>query len=450
MNITQENRDELNSVIKIQIEPQDYQQKLEEVLKDYRKKAKLDGFRPGKAPMGIVKKLYGTSALLDQVNQLLGEGLSNHIVENELRIMGEPLPSEDSPDIDWEKQTSFEFSFDIAMAPDVDLDPGKLDNIVQYVIEADDKIIDEQVENFCQRFGSYLPVETAEENDLLKGDFIQLDDKGEPITDGIRAEDALISVSTIGDEESKKLFIGAQANQDIIIDALKAFPNDADRAAMFKMKKDEADQIKGQFKFTISEVSRFTKAELDQKLFDSTYGEGVITSVEEYRDRMKKDLEMQFSNESAYKFHIDVRERLLNEAGFELPDEFLKRWMLATTKDEDLTKEKIEEEYPAFREDLRWQLIKDKFIKEQSIEAEKEEILAFAIQDARNRFRQYGMYDVPEDQLKGLAESILSNKDEERRMVEQIQENKVITFVKETVKVEDKKISLDGFKKLFE
>ena len=159
---------------------------------------------------------------------------------------------------------------------------------------------------------------------------------------------------------------------------------------------------------------------------------------------------MQLSNESSYKFHLDAREKLLKKGKFDLPDEFLKRWMLATTKDETLTKEKIEEEYPGFKEDLRWQLIREKFVNEQELKAEQEEIRSYAIQDARNRFRQYGMYDVPEDQLAGLAESILSNKEEERRLIEQILENKVINFVKETVKVEDKPISLDEFKKMFD
>lgn len=450
MNVNQENLDELNAIIKIQIEPEDYKEKVEEVLKDYRKKATLDGFRPGKAPFGIIKKLYGTSALVDQVNQLLGTKLNDYISENNIRILGEPLPNEDSPAIDWEKDTNFEFAFDIAIAPEVELTLSKKDKVFQYVIEADDKIIDEQIENSCQRFGAYDKTDKAEENDMIKGDFIQLDENGDPLTDGLRAEDALVSVSTIVDKDIKNLFIGLEANQDLILDPNTAFPNDADRAAMFKLKKDDIGQISGQFKFTVNEVTRFKAAEVNQELFDKSYGEGAVKTIEEYRERIKKDLEMQLANEGSYKFHIDAREKLLKKSKFELPDEFLKRWMLATTKDEALTKEKIEEDYPSFKDDLRWQLIKGKFVEEQEIKVEAEEIKSYAIQDARNRFAQYGMPNVPDEQLMGLAESILSNKEEERRLIEQIQENKVISFVKETVKVEDKKVSLDEFKKFFD
>ncbi len=449
MNISKENLDELNSIIKIQIEPEDYHNKVEDVLKDYRKKAKFDGFRPGKVPYGMVKKMYGTSALLDQVNQLLSENLTKYLSDNELRILGEPLPNENSPTIDWENQTSFEFDFDIAMAPEIMLNLSKKDKVKKYIIEADDKIIDEQIENFCQRFGSYEPSEKARENDLIKGDFIQLDEKGEPLAEGLRAEDALVSISTIVDEEIKKQFIGVKINEDLVFDPSLAFPNMADRAAMLKINKDKLADITGQFKYSISEVSQFKPAAIDQDLFDKTFGEGAIASLDEFRERIKTDIEVQFSQEGFYKLHMDLRDKLLEKADFELPDDFLKRWMLATTKDETLTMEKIEEEYPAFKKDLRWQLIKEKFIEEQSIKAEPDEIKANAVLDARNRFQQYGMYDVPEDQLVGLAESLLSNKDEERKIIEHIQENKVITFVKELVKLDDNKVSLEEFKKLF-
>jgi trigger factor len=450
MNIKQENLDELNSVITVQIEPEDYESKVDEVLRDYRRKAKFNGFRPGKAPMGIVRKLYGTSAVIDQVNQLLSDGLNKHLIENELRILGEPLPSKDSPSIDWSNQKSFDFVFDIALAPEFEISISGRDKVPFYLIQSDDKIIDEQIENFSQRFGSYEPSEEAGENDLLKGDFIQLDENGDPLENGIRTEDTLVSLGQVADEENKKQLTGVKANQDVVIDPVTAFPNEADRAAMFRVKREELGRITGKFRYTVSEVSSFKPAEINQELFDKTYGEGTVSSIEEYREKIRNDLEMQFRNESNYKFHIDAREKLLKKADFNLPDEFLKRWMLETTKDETLTNEKIEEEYPSFRDDLRWQLIKDKIIEEQSISVEENEKRAYAVEDARNRFRQYGMYDVPQEQLAGLAESILSNKDEERRLVEQIQENKVINFVKETVKVDEKKVSLDEFKKLFD
>jgi len=450
MNISRENLDELNAQIKIQIEPSDYTDKVNNVLRDYRKKASFDGFRPGKVPFGMVKKLYGKSALLDEVNKLLSENLSKYLTDNKLRILGEPLPSEDSPSIDWDTQNNFDFAFDIAISPEFELSLSKKDKVKLYKIEVDDKVIDEQTEQFCQRFGSYEPTEKAENNDLIKGDLIQLDENAEALQEGLRAEDALVSISTIADEEIKSQFIGIQANDDIVFDPAKAFPNEADRAAMFKIKKEELENVNGQFKLTVGEVSRFQAAKINQDLFDKSFGEGNISSLEEYRDRIKKDIEMQFSQESSYKFHVDARDKLVDKMDFDLPDDFLKRWMLATTKDETLTMEKIEEEYPDFKKDLRWQLIKEKIIEEQSIKAEQEEVKAFAIQDARNRFRQYGMYDVPDDQLAGLAESILASKEEERKIIDNIHEDKVINFVREMVKVEEKPISLDGFKKLFE
>lgn len=449
MNITKENIDDLNATVRVQIIEEDYLPKVSEVLLDYRKKANVHGFRPGKAPMGLVKKMYGTAVLVDEVNKMLSEKLSSFLFEGEFRVLGEPLPNEESPAINWESQKDFDFVFDIALAPEIEINLSKRDKVKWYVIDVDEKMIDDQSENYTKRFGGFEPADMSEGDDMVKGDLIELGEDGEKKEDGVEAIDAMVSINTLP-EDIKASFIGLKLGDDIILDMPKTFPNETDRAALLKVDKEKLEELSQSFMYTIGEVSRFTPVALDQDLFDKVYGENEVKSEEEFRNRLKDELQSHLERESLYKFHIDAKEKLVKKFKVDLPDEFLKRWMLTTSKDEKLTPESLELEYPKFQEDLQWQLIKDLIIKENNIEVVEDEVKAEAVNVARAQFQQYGLHDAPEEQLVQFAQSILTNEDEQRRINERILEDKVISFVKETVKLDDQTISLDDFKKLFE
>jgi len=449
MKINKENIDDLNAVVRIQISENDYSEKVNLVLQDYRKKAKVDGFRPGKTPIGLVKKMYGTAILVDEVNKLLSESLTKFLYSDDFRILGEPLPNEDSPAINWETQKDFEFTFDIGIAPEFELKLSKRDKIKWYNIDVDESLINDQAENFAKRFGGFKPADVSEADDMIKGDLTELDENGDQKEAGVVALDALVSINTILDKDAKDQFIGLKAGDEIKLDILKTFPNETERSSLLKIQKDQLEDISNTFLYTIGEVSHFVPAPIDQELFDQAYGQDKVKSEEEFKQKIKEDLQSQFDRESFYKFQIDTKEKLVKKTNFELPDEFLKRWMLATTKDEKMTKESLEEEYPRFSEDLKWQLIKDLISKEQGIKAEEDEIKAEAVNVARAQFQQYGIFDAPEDQLIQFSQNILTNEDEQRRMKESIEEKKVVSFVKEAVKLDEQTVSVDEFKELF-
>ncbi len=450
MNITKENIDDLNAIVRVQIIEEDYLPKVSEVLQDFRRKAKLDGFRPGKAPLGIIKKMYGKAALVDEVNKLLSEKLSNYLFEGDFRILGEPLPNESSPAIDWDSQKDFDFAFDIALAPAVEISLSKKDKIKWYNIEVSDSMINDQSENYTKRFGGFEPAEVSEIDDMVKGDFNELDENGEKKENGLEALDALVSINTLPDTEVKDQFIGLKVGDELIVDIVKAFHNETDRASLLKVDKEKLAFLNSTFKYTIGEVSRFTPVTLDQELFDKIYGENVVTSEEEFRERIKNELQAHLDRESNYKFHLDVKDKMVSKTDLQLPDDFLKRWMLASSKDNKLNPETLEKEYPLFSEDLKWQLIKDKIAKDNEMTVNEDEVKAEAVNVARAQFQQYGIYDAPEEQLVQFAQSILTNEDEQRRINERILEDKVISFVREAVKLDEQSISLDEFKKLFE
>lgn len=449
MNINKENIDDLNAIVRIQISEEDYKDKIAAVLLDYRKKAKVDGFRPGKAPMGLVKKMYGLAVLADEVNKLLSDNLTKYLYENDFRVLGEPLPNEDNPAIDWENQKDFEFAFDIGIAPEIEVNLNKRDKIKWYSININDTLINDQVESYAKKNGNFEPADISIANDMLKGDLTELNEDGKQKEGGVVALDALVALNSLTDEDAKAQMLGLKVGDEIKLDMLKTFPNKTERISLLKIKKEDLENISNTFLYTIGEVSRFGAAAIDQELFDKTFGADQIKSEEEFRQRIREELQSQLDRESLYKFHIDSKEKLIGKIKIDLPDAFLKRWMLATTKDKNMTKETLDKDYPSFSEDLKWQLIKDYITKGQKFKAEEDEIKAEAVNMARAQFQQYGIFDAPEDQLIQFSQSILTKEDEQRRIKERILEDKVISFVREAVKLDEQTVSLDEFKELF-
>lgn len=460
MNISRENPDELNAVIHIGFEPADYQPKVDAALLEYRKKARFDGFRPGKVPPGLVKKMYGKSIQADEVQRLLTDTLNNYVRENNLRILGEPLPNVNSPVINWDTDESFNFIFDIAIAPEIKLNISSNDTITDYKISITPEMIEKQVEDYTRRFGSLQPTEKISEEDVVKGDLCELSDHDHEHTHDeehehdhdhhhpVHAHGTLIYIKTIGDEKIKKQFLKASVGDKLVFNPNVAFPNETDRASLLKVSKEELSEIDTDFEFTIAEASRFTPAEINQELFDKAFGEGEIDSEESFRKRIEEDLERQLVRDSRYKFHLDTREKLMSETEVPLPEEFLKRWMLLTSKDESLTPEKLEQDFPAFAVDLKWRMIKNQIIGDQKLEATDEEIREQAIWSAQSRYFQYGIYDAPPEQLFRLADVLLKNEEEKSRMADVILENKVVEYVRGQFGLVEQNISLEDFNQL--
>ncbi|RUT79286.1 trigger factor [Ancylomarina longa] len=449
MNITKTNIDDLNAVIKLQIVKEDYESRVNDVLKDHRKKANINGFRPGKVPMGVIKKMYGTPVLADEINKILSQELMKYIRENDLKIMGEPLPNEtDQKEIDWEKDSEFEFAFDIALTPEYTLNLSKRDKINFYKIKVDDKMIENGVQMHARRFGSNEAVEVVEEKELLKGNYAQVDAEGKLIEDGIVSNDVAITLEYMADEDAKKKFIGTKKNDIIVFNPAKAFANKTDLASMLNISKEEAETLDADFQFTITEINKFVNAELNQELFDKVFGEGSVTSLEEFQNKIKEDIEKQLINDSDYKFLIDAKEKLVKKSKMELPEAFLKRWIIATNK--EMTEEQVETDFTSYVDDFKWQLIKTRLTEENDLKVSEEEIMEFAKKQALMQFQQYGMMDVPEEYLNNYAQQMMQNQDEQRKIYDRKLDDKVVGYLKETIKIEEKELSTEEFNKMFE
>lgn len=450
MDIKLNNIDDLNAHINVKVTPEDYKEKVDKVLKDYRKKANVPGFRPGKVPMGYVKKMYGKAVLVDEINKLLSDSLVNYIKDENLNILGEPLPSkdQDQENIDWDNQDEFEFKFDIAKKPDFEINLTKREKLNYYELQPDDKLIDQTIENYANRNGENVDAEeisTTEET--LKGEITQLDDDGNPMENGIKKEDALMSLQVMKDEDIKKLFEGEQIYNAVIFDLKKAYPNDTEIASLLDISKEEAAELDGEFRFTINEIKQFVPAEINQELFDKLYGEGNVTSEEQFREKIVEEIKSNFKQQSEYKFLLDAKDKLIKKLELELPDEFLKRWLEASQK--DLTKEKIDEEYDSFKKDMQWQLIVDKIFKENEFEVKEDEILQFAKDLTMQQFMQYGLTEIPEEQLENYAKEIIGKEEERRKIIDKLAENKVLEYIKDSIKVETKEATMDEFSNFF-
>ncbi len=448
MNITRENIDDVNAVIKVSIEKADYEQTVNNTLKEYRQKATVPGFRPGKVPAGLVKKKYGTAILLDEVNKLLSQKLSGYLVEEKLNILGEPLPNEEQQkSIDWNTDENFEFVFDVALAPEVKITLDKNDKYNYFNIAVSEEMIDQQVEMAENQLGENVPVEEIKDNSSVRGDFVQLDENGNEIEDGIQPKGVFLAVDMIKDEEIKKAFVGGKKGDTLTFDPVKAFENRHEVGHMLKIKHEEADTLNSEFKFTINEILEYKKAELNEDLFKKMYGEETETkTVEDFRNRIKDEIAINLQHSSEHKFAIDTRDALLEKANVKLPEAFLKRWLITINK--ELTLEQIENEFDYFIKDLQWQLIKDSIIKENELKVTPDETRDFAKQMARAQYSQYGIYDVPEEQLESFAKMILEKPEESERIFKKLYEDKVIAVVKEKVEIEEKEVSQDEFNEM--
>ncbi len=450
MNITKENIDELNAKLRIKIEKDDYKEKVDEMLRDYRKKARMNGFRPGKVPQGLINKMYYKPVLVEEINKLVSESISSYITEQEINILGDPLPAEDEQQpIDWDNQSEFEFIFDLGIAPELDLTVTDKDKVVYYQVTPRNDLMDKYIESYTERYGDHVEAEEVTDNELLKGRLVELDENGEIKEGGVFQENATMSVDVIKDEEIKKQFTGLKKDSEVNFDLKKAYPNETEQATMLNVDKAALPEINPVFKLTITSILRFKQADLNQEFYDKVFGEGQVKSEEEFRAKLQEQIDENLKNDADYRFTFDAKEMLLNKVDFSLPDEFLKRWLMASNEGK-ISEEQLEKEFPAFVNDLKWQLIKNKIAKDNDIKVEETDLLNHAKIVAQQQFAQYGMPNVPDEHLTNFAQKILEKEQDRRRIYEQVQEQKIFAFVKEKVTLKEKKISMDDFEKLFE
>ncbi len=449
MNITNQKIDDLNAVVSVKLGPDDYQGKVEVVLKDYRKKANIPGFRPGMVPMGLVKKLYYKPVLAEEINKLVSENLMNYIRDEKIKMLGEPLPhQDDSKVIDFDKDSEFEFSFDLGLFQEFSLNISEKDKISYYTIKIEDSVVEEYKNNVTKRFGDFAPVDAAGKDELIKGNLVQIDSAGNVGEEGIRAENISISLDMMKDDSVKKLFKGKKAGESVNFDLRKAYPSDVELSSLLRIDKELAANVTGEFRLEIAEILEFKKHELNQELFDKVYGEGIVKSEAEFLEKLVEELKVNYERESNYKFAIDTKDYLIKKAKLALPVEFLKRWILETN--EKMTADQIEKEFADYEKEFQWQLIKDQLIKENDIKVSEEELLEYAVTLARNQFYQYGLFNVPEEHILSYAKEQLGKKEEARRLFEQKFEENIYKLLREKVKLDKKETTAEKFKKLVE
>jgi trigger factor len=410
----------------------------------------MPGFRPGKVPMGMVKKMYGTQAKADEVNKLLGESLMNYIRENNVNMLGEPMASEKQVAQDIETQEDFEFIFDVALAPEFTVECSAADKVAYYDIQVSEEQVEEQVKQLAQRGGHTENVETYSDRDIVRGVLAELDETGMPKEGGLQVEMASLMPAYFKNEEQKAFFATAKTNDVITFCPAKAYEgSDAELAALLKIKKEETAQYQGNFSFQVNEISHFVAAELNQEFFDQVYGEGAVKSEEEFKNKVKENLQNQFVADSDYKFLLDVRAYLEEKVGqLEFPNEMLKKIMLANNADKG--EDFVNENYDKSIVELKWHLIKEQLVKANDIKVNDEDVKKTAIQATRFQFAQYGMANIPDEYLEQYASEMLKKKEQVQGLVERCIDEKLTAALKNVVTLEHKSVTVEEFNKMFE
>ena len=450
MNITFENPDKVNGLLTITLEKEDYQEKVEKTLKDYRKRAQVPGFRPGMVPMGMIKKQYGTAVKVDEINRLLGEKVTGYIRENKIQMLGEPLASEKQEPQDLEKDGPFTFMFDIAVAPEFKAELTSKDKIDYYTIKVDDKLLDQQVAMYASQHGEMQKAEVFSGNDTLTGDLRQLDENGNTLEGGITTDSSMIMPAYIKVEDQKKLFDGCKPGDIITFNPKKAYPdNDAEVAALLKVEKDAVKELSSDFSYQVTEIRHFQPAEVNQQLFDRLFGEGAVSNEKEFRQKISDMVQPQLAMNSDYKFQLDLRAYMEKKVGeLQFPKALLKRIMLQNNKDQGA--DFVEKNFEGSIRELKWHLIKEQLVAAQEIKVEEADLKAIAKESVRQQFAQYGMSDVPDDVLENYAAEQMKKRENMENYVDRAIDQKLVQKLKTIVKLNEKSVTLEEFNKLMQ
>ena len=448
MKISFENADKVNGQLTIVVEEADYNEKVEKTLKDYRKKANIPGFRPGQAPLSLIKKQVGEQVKMDELNKLVGETIYSYLKDNNIQFLGEPLPSAKQEAQDLAKPAPYTFVFDIAVAPEIDLELTDKDKLDYYEITVDDKLVDEQVDMFASRAGKYEQVEKYQAKDMLKGDMKELNADGSEKEGGIVKEGAVLMPEYIKVDDQKKLFKGLKRGQVVVFNPKKAFPeSEIEVSSMLGISKEEAANVDSDFAFHVLEITRYAKAPVNQELFDAIYGEGAVKDEADFRSKIAEGIANQLVSNSEFKLLQDLRAYCEKKVGkLVFPEEMLKRMMRTKVKDA----KEVDEKFEASLEELKWHLIKERLVKANDIKVNDDDVLDAARLQARIQFAQYGMSNLPDETVDNYAREMLKNRETLDGFVDRAVENKLVEALKKVVKLKKKKVSLDEFNKMME
>ncbi len=436
MNITKEQIDDLNAVVKVAISKEDYQDKVEKILKDYRKQANIPGFRKGQVPMGLIKKQYGKAVLVDEVNKLLQDNLNKYLTEEKLDVLGNPLPKQQE-NFDWNNE-NLDFEFELGLAPDFDVNLKTKKAVTQYKIVADKKMIEEQVERIQKQYGKLVSKEEVGKKDEVTGFFANEEEDIDHKT--------TIEMDKVKSKKAVDALVGKKVGDSVTLSTKGLFKEDYLLSSALGIARDKADKLNIDVTFTIEEINEREPAALDQELFDKLFGEGKVTSEKELKDRIKEDSEKQFEQQSDQKLLNDITEKLIDDTKFELPAEFLKKW-IQISGENVLSEDEAKEEYEKSEKGLRYQLIEGKIIKENDLQVQFDELKEFAKGFIKSQMAQYGHMDPQEEELENIATRVLGNQDEVKRLSEQLMSQKLLDLFKEKANLKVKEVTYDDFVK---
>jgi trigger factor len=436
MNITKTNVDELNAVLTVPVSKEDYSEKVQKALADYRKNASIPGFRKGAVPMSLIQKQYGKAVLLEEVNKVLQEKLNNYLVQEKLDILGNPLPKV-SGDFDWNRE-DYTFDFELGLAPQFVVDLTAKNKITHFKIVADDKMLNDQVERIQKQYGKLISKDTVEEGDDLKVTFVNE-------ANGINNSTSL-TLDAFKDKKTAKKFIGKKVGDVLEVFTKGLFDDDHKLMDYLKVEHDLVHGLDVTVSVSIDGVTTSEKAELNQELFDKLFGEGVVSSVEEVKAKIKEDAEKQFVQQADQKFLNDVTEFLLESTSFQLPIEFLIKW-LQNSGEKQLTEDEARAEFQKSEKGLRYQLIEGKIMAENQLQITFEDLKAYTSAMIKKQMAQFGQMNPTQEDIDGIVARVMSNQDEVRRLSEQVMSEKMLTLFKEKVKAKSKVVSFEQFVK---
>ena len=448
MNITFEKNEKASAVMTITVEEADYQADVKKSLNEYRRKANIPGFRPGQAPMGMIKRQIGAQVKVDAINKLVGAKLYDYVKENKINMLGEPMPHLGEEPVDLDKEAPYTLKFDIAVAPEFDVKLSKSNKIAYYNITVDDKMIDQQVDAYASRGGSYEKVEAYEDNDMLKGDLRELNEDGSTKEGGITVSDAVLLPNYMKVDEQKALFQGCKVGDIITFNPKKAYPESPiEVSSLLKIQKEEVENVNSDFSYQVTEISRYKKHEVNQELFDQIFGKDTVKDEKEFRSKIAENLKEQLDVNAEYRFLADVRAYVEKKVGkVEYDDELMKRIMLANNKDKD--QKYVDENYEASVKELTWHLAKNKLLEQCEVKIEDADVKEVAKEMTKMQFAQYGMNNIPDEYIDQYAEEMLKKPEQVDQLVNQAADRKLMKALKDVVALSEKEISFEDFSKL--
>lgn len=441
MNVVEEKIDNLNAVLRVKISKEDYSDKVDKALNDYRKQAVMPGFRPGKTPLSLIKKKYGKGVLADELNKAVNESLHDFITKNNINILGNPIPkSDEEVKGDFDNPADFEFAYEIGISPDINLNLGN-STFDYFKIDIDKTMLDKEIENLARRYGKLVSADVVGERDMVLGKFTELD--GDQPKEGGISNTSTISMEFIADSPAKKNLLGAKVGDEFVVDPKEVSKGISDMSAMLAISKEEAQNLQSLFNFTITEIKQMIPAEVNQELFDKIFGEGNVKSEEELRTKISEDLARMFANDSDRVFTNHLTKKLIEDSGIELPEPFLKRWILATQ--EKATPDVVENEFDSYRNSMKWQLIQNKLIQENNVKVEPQEAVDHVKGLMINQYAQYGIPAPADAELEKYARNALMDKQEANRIYDNLYNAKIFTLLKGMVKLNEKVLSYEKF-----